>query len=517
VGGLGYGYGYGYGLGHGYGGTIRRAMRTCPECQARTEAPTCRSDGCPTLSQGDVDAPAVPEVGQLVAGKFRVLEPIGRGGMSVVFRAWQRDMRRVVALKLANANPDDPAGTRRFLREVQMAAGLTHPNTIRIFDYGELPDGRLFFTMEFLEGEPLGRAVRRGDVFDDLRVVRIAAQVLKALGEAHAAAIVHRDLSPDNVFLVRLFGETDHVKVLDFGVAKGARYELSEDERLTTQGMFVGKPAFASPEQAEGIEDIDGRSDLYTLGIVMYQMIAGQVPFQSATPMQVLIAQIRDDPAPIGQVARRPVHPELAAFVMRLLSKQPADRPPSAPAALAELERIGRRIADPAAANGGDASAADDAARYGTHDRAALERARALAGEDPAARDLGWIDHVDPRGVKGKLSKTIPDPPPRSLGKMIAAVVVAAVALALGAAIGLGWGPALFPSEPPAEPAVDAPVSPAVESPRVEPAAEPVAPPVAAPSPAPAAPGGKATEPKPAPKPSPKPAPKPKPEPKWTF
>ena len=322
-------------------------MRTCPECGALTELTTCRGDGCPTIPVTDPSRPQPPEIGQLVAGKFRILNVIGRGGMAVVYRAWQRDMRRVVALKLCNSDANDAAGTRRFLREVQMAAGLVHPNTIRIFDYGEAEPGRPFFTMEYLDGEPLGRAIRRGELFDDLRVARIAEQILGALSEAHAAGIVHRDLSPDNIFLMHLTGKPDYVKVLDFGVAKGARYDLPEEERLTVQGMFVGKPAYASPEQAEGIEELDGRSDLYTLGIVMYQMITGNVPFTSATPMQVLVAQIRDKPRPIEEAARRPVDPELAAFIMKLLSKRREDRPASALAALAELERISRRLMEP--------------------------------------------------------------------------------------------------------------------------------------------------------------------------
>lgn len=490
-------------------------MRTCPECGARLEDTTCRGDGCPTLPDpAPGSPPAAPEVGSLIAGKYRVLGVVGRGGMSVVYRAWQRDMRRVVALKVASTQPSDPAGARRFLREVQMVAGLSHPNTVRIFDYGQTEDGRLFFTMEFLEGEPLGRALRRREPFDDRRVARVATQVLKSLGEAHSAGIVHRDLSPDNIFLVRMFGETDHVKVLDFGVAKGGRFE-SDDDRLTTQGMFVGKPAFASPEQAEGVEELDGRSDLYSLGVVMYQMVSGRVPFQSATPMQVLIAQIRDDPRPLQAVAPRPVDPDLAAFVMRLLSKRREDRPASAHAALTELEEAARRME---------------------------EKAHAVA---PPGRDLGWIEP----------SAAVPGRKPGSRHAWFAVVVavVLAAAAAMAVVAGLtGRGPtAAAPpefspvAEPPAHeqglvpgqgqaPPPEAPGHMPAQAPAPSPATVPAQ--VPGPQPAadrpPAAGAGPTASPPPAPAPRkaevaprpvrgpasrPRPATRPPVEQRWTF
>jgi len=314
-------------------------MSVCPECGATTQASTCSRDGCPTLDPAVLEAPDRGDIGSLIGEKYRVLNIVGRGGMGVVYRAWQRDMRRLVALKVANAQSMDEAGTRRFLREVRVVAGLAHPNTVRVFDYGQLPDGRLFFTMEFLEGQSLSRLLRRREPFDDRRILRVGTQVLKSLGEAHAAGIVHRDLSPDNIFLCRLFGEADFVKVLDFGVAKGMAFEAGE-EKLTVAGVFVGKPAYASPEQVEGSVELDGRSDLYSLGIVLYQMCAGQVPFQSTTPMKVLIAHLREPPRDVQEVATRPIHPDLASLVMRLLAKKREDRPQNAAEALEEMLRI---------------------------------------------------------------------------------------------------------------------------------------------------------------------------------
>ena len=314
-------------------------MNVCPECRATTEAGSCRLDGCPTIEESALQAPETEDVGTLIADKYRVLNVIGKGGMGVVYRAFQRDMRRTVALKVANTQSSDEAGTKRFLREVRVVAGLTHPNTVRVFDYGQLPDGRLFFTMEFLDGQPLSRLLRKKDPFDDRRILRVGIQVLKSLGEAHAAGIVHRDLSPDNVFLSKMFGENDFVKVLDFGVAKGMAFDVG-DEKLTMAGVFVGKPAYASPEQVEGMTELDGRADLYSLGIVLYQMCAGQVPFQSTTPMKVLIAHMREPPRDVREVATRAVHPDVARLVMRLLAKNRDHRPRDASEALDEMLRI---------------------------------------------------------------------------------------------------------------------------------------------------------------------------------
>jgi len=314
-------------------------MSVCPECGSTTDATTCTRDGCPTLDPAVLGDPERGDIGTLIGDKYRVLNVVGRGGMGVVYRAWQRDMRRLVALKIANSQSMDEAGTRRFLREVRVVAGLAHPNTVRVFDYGQLPDGRLFFTMEFLEGQSLSRLLRHRDPFDDRRILRVGIQVLKSLGEAHAAGIVHRDLSPDNIFLCRMFGESDFVKVLDFGVAKGMAFEAGE-EKLTMAGVFVGKPAYASPEQVDGSLELDGRSDLYSLGIVLYQMCAGQVPFQSTTPMKVLIAHLREPPRDVREAAGRSIHPDLAALVMRLLAKNREDRPRDAGETLEEMLRI---------------------------------------------------------------------------------------------------------------------------------------------------------------------------------
>jgi len=315
-------------------------MMVCPECGDRTHSASCRADGCPTVNEDWLRESADPNVGKLIADRYRIIGLVGRGGMGAVYKAYQKDMRRILAIKIASNLPSDAAATKRFLREVRVISGLTHPNTIRIFDYGQLPDGQLFFTMEFLEGEPLNKLLSHEEQLSDARILHIAEQVLKSLGEAHAAGIVHRDLSPENIFLVRQFGEEDFVKVLDFGVAKGSFLNEDDDEKLTMAGVFIGKPAYASPEQAEGADNLDGRSDLYSLGVVLYRLIAGEVPFISTTPMRVLMMHIHEEPRPLAEVARHAVRRDLSTFIMRLLEKKPEDRYQNAAEALREIQRI---------------------------------------------------------------------------------------------------------------------------------------------------------------------------------
>lgn len=315
-------------------------MRICPVCQQQSEDPVCRDDGCPTVDEASVPTGEDRVFGKLIANRYRVIDLLGQGGMGVVYRAFQMDMRRTVALKIATTAGSDPAWSRRFMREVRVVAALTHPNTIRVFDYGELPDGQLFFTMEFLEGDPLSKVIAREGRLPDRRVVRIITQILKSLGEAHAAGVVHRDLSPDNVFLVRQFAEEDFVKVLDFGVAKGMGEVVPEADRLTATGLFVGKPTYASPEQAECADDLDGRSDLYSAGVMMYRMITGQVPFASQNPVQVLIMHSKDNPRPLDEVAGHPVRKDLSDVVLKLMAKQRSERFQNAAEVISALQMI---------------------------------------------------------------------------------------------------------------------------------------------------------------------------------
>jgi hypothetical protein len=255
---------------------------------------------------------------------------MGRGGMGVVYRARDRRLKRQVAVKVLPPELAYRAEIRtRFLREAETAAQLTHPHIVPIYAVDEA-DGLVFFVMACIDGENLGKRLHdRGPMpVDDVR--RVLAEVADALAYAHARGVVHRDIKPDNILLDH---DGDRAMVTDFGIAR-AVIEGS-DARLTATGMAIGTPAYMSPEQSAGDREVDGRSDLYSLGVVAYQMLAGVLPFQATSTPAMLIKHLSERPVPVDQ--RRPdCPPDLAAAVMRMLEKDPAARFASAD----ELEAV---------------------------------------------------------------------------------------------------------------------------------------------------------------------------------
>src|ERR1051325_11240100 len=203
--------------------------------------------------------------------------------MGVVYKARQSPLDRVIAIKMLNAQmADDPTWVQRFFDEAKACARLQHPNTIRMFDFGRTPDGRMYMTMEFLDGISLREALSKGPLAAH-RVVKILIQCCASLAEAHSIGIIHRDIKPDNVFLLNMAGSPDFVKLLDFSVAK-----LLEGDRMKTQaGVVFGTPQYMSPEQGRGAP-LDARSDLYALGILAFEMLTGNVPSHGETPMTVI-------------------------------------------------------------------------------------------------------------------------------------------------------------------------------------------------------------------------------------
>lgn len=259
------------------------------------------------------------EIGRL--GPYRILAELGRGGMGVVFRAHDPALDRYVALKamlprLAAA----PAARQRFLREAKSAAGLKHPHVVTIYQVGE-DRGAPFLAMEFLDGEPLDNRIRRDGRLALGEVLRIGRESALGLAAAHSRGLVHRDIKPANLWLE---GPTGNVKVLDFGLARTP----AEEVHLTHFGMIVGTPAYMAPEQAES-KVVDPRSDLFSLGCVLYQMCTGTLPFRGENTIAVLRALAVHDPPTVGKL-RPETPPELSALVARLLAKNPEDRPASA-------------------------------------------------------------------------------------------------------------------------------------------------------------------------------------------
>ena len=256
-----------------------------------------------------------------VGDHYLIEAELGRGGMAAVYQALDLRLNRRVAIKVLP--PDlafNPSVRSRFLREAQMAAGLTHPNIVPIYTVDEV-EGVVFFVMALVDGESVSARLRREGSLPVEEVRTIVSQVADALDFAHKLGVVHRDIKPDNILLDR---GTRRPMVTDFGIARAA----AEEQRLTVTGMAVGTPAYMSPEQAMGDRDVDGRSDIYSLGIVAYQMLAGETPFKATNTPAMLMKHVSEPPPPL-RGRRHDLPSSLAAAVERSLAKRPEDRFPT--------------------------------------------------------------------------------------------------------------------------------------------------------------------------------------------
>jgi serine/threonine-protein kinase len=317
-------------------------MKTCPTCQA-TYPDTiafCSRDGAELRATGTW-AP-----GTLVRGRYRILSKIGEGGMGAVYKAKHTGFDELRAIKVLNPElSGDEVFHERFKREAYITRKLHHPNAVQVDDIDLAEDGSPFIVMEYIEGKSLKLVMQEQGPLPAPRVCSIAKQVAAALDAAHRLGMVHRDIKPENIVLVQA-EEGEKAKVLDFGIARvkeGGMGEAAKSMDLTGGGFVVGTPLYISPEQAQGKrgDDLDGRSDLYSLGIVMYQMLTGTVPFKSDITMDLLIAHIQKAPKPILLVRPDLQIPEaLASLVMRMLQKKRELRPPSATALIEDLRRI---------------------------------------------------------------------------------------------------------------------------------------------------------------------------------
>ncbi|MBU6215632.1 MAG: serine/threonine protein kinase, partial [Acidobacteria bacterium] len=268
---------------------------------------------------------------RVLGDRYEIHRHLARGGMAQVYLARDRALDRPVAVKeLVPEFATDPSFVERFRREAQSAARLTHPNVVAVYDWGT-QDGTYFIVMEYVDGPSLSQLIRRDGALHPRRAAEIASEVAAALGFAHSQGVVHRDVKPGNVLLTA----SGQAKVADFGIARAMS---SVDEELTQTGSVMGTATYFSPEQAQGLP-VDARADLYSLGVVLYEMVAGRPPFSGDTPLAIAYKHVQDLPArPSTIVPDIPVG--LEAIIMKLLQKQPLDRYASAEDVRADLNRF---------------------------------------------------------------------------------------------------------------------------------------------------------------------------------
>ncbi len=279
-----------------------------------------------------------PYVGCVIDGRYRVEAVLGEGGMGVVYACKHKVIGKKVAMKVLRADlARDREVTNRFLNEARAASAIGSPHIIDISDFGRFPDGSTYFVMEHLDGVPLSHVIEPDQPLPLQRILHIARQLAEGLAAAHSADIVHRDLKPDNIFLVQHGTEKDFVKILDFGIAKVS----SAEGRLTRAGTVFGTPHYMSPEQAAGTS-IDQRGDIYSFGVILYEMTSGRVPFDADNFMGILTQHMYKSPIPIrALVTDGPEVPAgLEAIILKCLSKRPEQRYQSMLELLSELRKV---------------------------------------------------------------------------------------------------------------------------------------------------------------------------------
>jgi serine/threonine protein kinase len=332
----------------------RGSRLTCPRCHREPESfPGYMPQSgvvarCPDHGLAFVDAYALAEAGDdpllgaTFANRFTILSRLGRGSMGYVYRARQEAVGRDVALKIMRRDRAyDAEAKARFEREARAVSSLASPHSVTAFDFGEAEDGSWFLVMEMLEGETLGERLKRTGRLNWREATRFVRHALLSLAEAHQKGIIHRDLKPDNLFLTKPVASTSReiCKVLDFGIAKWMGSENGPLDALETQaGTVFGTPRYMSPEQAQGAP-LDARSDLYSLGVLFYHMLAGRAPFADDDAVVVMARHIKDTPPPLSEIAPGvEIPPSLERVLRRALEKDPSERPQSAEAFIAMID-----------------------------------------------------------------------------------------------------------------------------------------------------------------------------------
>lgn len=334
-------------------------MLHCPICgrEYSTETQVCPEDNSPL--QADLtlggETPVDPLIGYTLDDKYRIEKRLGIGGMGTVYRARHLLIDRAVAVKVLNPRfVEDEAAQLRFRREARAAGRLQHTNAVGVTDFGTTSEGYVYIVMELLEGRTLREVLAKEAPLDTARAVALMLQTAAAVAAAHDAGIIHRDLKPANIFIVQSSEVPAVVKVLDFGIAKLAAEALEEDDSksLTLVGAMIGTPRYMSPEQCDGVE-LTPAADVYSLGVILYEMLSGVVPFSGSTPLAIAMKHASEQPRhPSEYVASIPA--ALEKVVLHALEKRPEDRPANAAEFRVELlstaEQLGLEHAAPTSA-----------------------------------------------------------------------------------------------------------------------------------------------------------------------
>ncbi|HJL17396.1 MAG TPA: protein kinase [Sandaracinaceae bacterium LLY-WYZ-13_1] len=305
-------------------------MKVCPTCGLKYPN---ENDRC-FVDKAELEPMPDERIGTLLKGRYQIEAPLGEGGMAMVYRARNTLVERPVAVKVMNANlAGDRALKERFRREAKNAAAVAHPNIIEIFDYGETDDGTPYLVMELLDGQPLNELIERGPMAPG-QVAQLGVQVARGLARAHDFDVLHRDLKPENVFVTRgADGRLSVAKLLDFGIARSMH-----DSRLTSAGEIFGTPQYMAPERVTSI-DAGASADLYALGVILFEMVTGRLPFESKDIPGFFIKHMQDEPPRpsrlVPEIPRR-----LEALILELLEKKPEDRPVDAHAVVKSLEAL---------------------------------------------------------------------------------------------------------------------------------------------------------------------------------
>ncbi|MHB1863302.1 MAG: protein kinase domain-containing protein [Gemmatimonadaceae bacterium] len=408
-------------------------LKICPQCGAEYELDQrfCPKDGTTLRMQGSEN----DLVGSIIADRYHVLRKLGEGGMGQVYLAEHVKMGRKSAVKVMNPGMvHDADAISRFNREAANASRINHPNVAAVYDFGETGEGLIYLAMEFVEGPPLTSLIEQQGALPPLRAADIARQTADALTVAHDMGIVHRDLKPDNIMVARNRDGSDLVKVVDFGIAKAAD---NEKQKVTKTGLVVGTPEYMSPEQLAG-DKLDGRSDIYSLGLVAFNMLTGKLPFPSESAQEAMIMRLTDKPKPLAEMKTDVAWtPEVQAVMDRALERdanlryqtaaqfgrdlmRAVEAMPQSVAAAAGTQVIGA----PSVAAGGGATAAIPATRVASAAEAVAKQAPAHtpAGKSKTPLIAAIVTVVVLGGgttavlmMKGSATKATPSSPPATM------------------------------------------------------------------------------------------------------